>query len=225
MQTVRGDAIAAARSSGMSHSTFNDGTGAPGAPEPTWDIAQLFPAQGTWSEQEYLDLKGNRLVEFSHGIVEVLAMPTEVHQLIVLFLCDVLRAFVRPPKLGKVLMAPFRVRLWEGKFRQPDVIFMRAEHAPRTSNEFWDGADLVMEIVSEDDRRRDTETKRFEYARAGIPEYWIIDPQYRRITVLRLEGQRYGIHGEFSEGTLASSVLLPGFELSVSETFLAGEEE
>jgi Uma2 family endonuclease len=209
----------------MSYSTSNDGTGAPAAPEPTWDIAQLFPAQGTWSEQEYLDLKGNRLVEFSHGIVEVLTLPNEPHQLIVLFLCDMLRAFVKPAKLGKVLVASFRVRLWDGKIRQPDVMFMRAENAARRSKEFWDGADLVMEVVSEDDRRRDLETKRFEYARAGISEYWIVDPQYRRITVLTLEGQRYVVHGEFGEGTLASSVLLPGFEVSVSETFLAGDEE
>lgn len=209
----------------MSHSTFNDGIGAPRAPEPTWDIAQLFPAQGTWSEQEYLDLKGNRLVEFSHGIIEVLTLPNAAHQLILLFLCDTLRAFVKPAKLGKVLMASFRVRLWEGKIRQPDLMFMRAENAGRTSKELWDGADLVMEIVSEDDRRRDLETKRFEYARAGIAEYWIVDPQYRRITVLKLEGQRYVVHGEFAEGARASSVLLPGFDLGVSETFLAGEDD
>lgn len=209
----------------MTLSTSSNPCPVPDAPEPTWDIAMLFPAQGTWSEQEYLDLQGNRLVEFSHGIVEVLTMPTAAHQLIVLFLCDVLRAFVRPAKLGKVLVAPFRVRLWEGKFRQPDVLFMRAEHVARTSNDLWDGADLVMEIVSEDDRRRDTETKRFEYARAGIPEYWIIDPHYRRITVLKLDGQRYVVHGEFGEGTIASSSLLPGFELGVTDTFEAGEAD
>jgi Uma2 family endonuclease len=205
--------------------TRPDGPQPPEPAEPAWDVARLFPAQGTWSEQEYLDLKGNRLVEFSNGIVEVLTMPTAAHQLIALFLCDMLRAFVRPAGLGKVLIAAFRVRLWEGKFRQPDVMFMRAEHAARTSNEFWDGADLVMEVVSEDDRRRDVETKRFEYARAGIPEYWVVDPQYRRITVLRLEGQRYVVHGEFAEGARASSALLPGFEVGVTEAFAAGEAD
>src|SRR3954471_1450081 len=100
-------------------------------PEPAWEIAELFPAQGTWSVQEYLELKGNRLVEFTNGIVEVLSMPTMAHQLIVLFLCDALRGFGNPAGLGTVLVAPFRIRLWDNKFRQPDVMFMRTEHAPR----------------------------------------------------------------------------------------------
>lgn len=39
--------------------------------EPTWEIARLFPNQGAWSEQEYLELKGNRLIEFSCGNVEL----------------------------------------------------------------------------------------------------------------------------------------------------------
>jgi Uma2 family endonuclease len=149
-------------------------------------------------------------------------MPTEAHQLIILFLCDVLRAFVRPARLGKVLIAPFRIRLWEAKYRQPDVMFMRAENDARTSNEFWDGADLVMEVVSDDDRRRDLETKRFEYARAGIPEYWIVDPQRRHITVLKLDGQRYADHGTFADGDRATSALLPGLSVSVTEAFDAG---
>ncbi len=196
----------------------------PNMPEPAWEIAQLFPAQGAWSESDYLELKTNRLVEFSHGTVEVLAMPTEVHQFIVLFLCNALRAFVRPTKLGKTLLAPFRVRLWEDKIRQPDVMFMRRENFARTSNEIWDGADLVMEVVSRDDSRRDWEIKRAEYAQAGISEYWIVDPQRRIVTVLKLSGQQYEVHGEFRESERATSVLLPGFSGDVSEIFAAGDE-
>lgn len=173
--------------------------------------------------EEYLELKGNHLVEFSNGIVEVLVMPTMAHQLIVLFLCDALRTFVQGSKLGKVLVALFRIRLWENKYREPDVMFMRSENAVRMSNESWDGADLVMEVVSDDDRRRDVQTKRFEYARAGIPEYWIIDPRDSRVTVLKLEGQKYIAHGEFTPGQRAASALLEGFGVGVSETFAAAE--
>ena len=68
------------------------GTRQPG--EPAWEVALLFPNQGAWSEEEYLALNGNRLVEFSHGFIEVLPMPTTTHQLIVVFLFDALRAFV-----------------------------------------------------------------------------------------------------------------------------------
>ncbi len=187
--------------------------------EPTWEIAYLFPAQGAWSEEEYLALSGNRLLEFSHGYLEVLTMPTMSHQDIMLFLYEALKAFVIAQHLGKVLVPSFRVRLWPGKFREPDVMFMRAEHAARMREEFWEGADLVMEVVSQDDRRRDLEIKRREYARAGIPEYWIVDPLQAKIIVLRLDGKKYAVHGEFPKGTRATSFLLPGFGVDVDAVF------
>jgi Uma2 family endonuclease len=124
-------------------------------------------------------------------------------------------------KVGTTLFAPLPVRLWAGKFREPDVVFMHKDHADRIHEEWWDGADLVMEVVSKDakGRRRDLVTKRREYARAGIPEYWIIDPRESRIIVLRLVGKRYEVHGEFPEGTQAASHLLRGFTVSVTEVF------
>ena len=74
-----------------------------------------------------------------------------------------------------------------------------------------------MEVVSDDDRRRDLETKRCEYAQAGIPEYWIVYLQQAWITVLRLESaSKAVIHGEFPQGTHAISHLLPGFTVDVT---------
>lgn len=189
--------------------------------EPTWEIAYLFPVQGDWSEEEYLALPTNRLVEFSQGVLEVLPMPTTSHQLLVAYLYGLLLSFAGSRDLGTVLFAPLRVRLWRGKFREPDLVYVRKENAGRIGEDYWDGADLVMEVVSDDDedRRRDLETKRREYARAGIPEYWIIDPREERILVLRLAGKRYVSHGEFGRRETATSHLLPGFGADVAEVF------
>lgn len=189
------------------------------AQEPTWDIAQLFPAQGHWSEEEYLALDTNHLIEFSHGQLEVLPMPTQSHQLLIIALFELLRNFVREGQLGTVLLAPMRVQLWPGKFREPDILFMRTENDDRRSDKFWQGADLVMEIVSPNDPERDKVTKRREYAQAGIPEYWIVDPTEASITVLTLRGQEYALHGEFPAGKAASSVLLEGFKVDVGDVF------
>jgi Uma2 family endonuclease len=190
-------------------------------PEPTWEIAELFPPQGMWSEEEYLALPGNRLIEFSHGHVEVLSMPTTTHQLIMLFLYRALLAFTAPSERGTVLVAPLPMRLRSGKFREPDVLFMLKGNAHRVGDQYWEGADLVMEVVNDGDRRRDLEIKRHEYARTGIPEYWIVDPQLRQITVLKLEGQRYVVHGQFTWGQRAASHLLPGFEVDVEAALSA----
>ena len=192
-----------------------------GLAEPTWEIAYLFPYQGCWSEDEYLALNGNQLVEFSHGRLEVLPMPTTSHQQLVAWLFGLLMALDPDGDLGTALMAPLRVRLWPGKIREPDVVFMLRKHAHRIGEEFWKGADLVMEIVSgsAEARRRDLVIKRREYARAGIAEYWIIDPETEQVIVLRLVGKRFAVHGKFSKGTAATSHLLPGFTVDVSELF------
>jgi Uma2 family endonuclease len=190
------------------------------APEPAWDIALLFPAQGSWDEEEYLTLSGNRLVELSHGVVEVLPMPTDSHQarvaFLVAFLYAALHAFASARNLGKVRFAPLRLRLRPGTFREPDVRFLSAERDHLRGEQYWSGADLVMEVVSDDDRRRDLVTKRHEYAAAGIDEYWIVDAREQRIAVLRRDGERYSEHGSFERGQQATSARLPGFAVAVS---------
>lgn len=189
-----------------------------------WEIAELYPEQGDWTEDEYLALPGNRLIELCDGRVEVLPMPTEAHQFIVAYLYRILHEFVMARSLGRVLFAGLPVRLHSGKFREPDVLFLAAEHRDRSRGKYWDGADLVIEVVSEHDPKRDLEIKRAEYAQAGIPEYWIINPRSGQITVLALEGGQYVVHGQFSSGQIASSRLLDGFTVDVAAVFAAAHE-
>jgi Uma2 family endonuclease len=191
---------------------------APG--EPAWEIALLFPEQGTWTEEEYLALHTNRLVEFSDGYIEVLPVPTDFHQTIVAFLYRAVHGFVTARKLGKVLFAPLRVRLWKGKIREPDVVFLSSKNKHRI-NKYWNGADLVMEVVSEDDPDRDWKKKRTEYAKAGIAEYWIVDPRDETITVLSLRKGRktYEVVGKYRRGQQAASVLLDGLVVDVAKAF------
>jgi Uma2 family endonuclease len=190
-------------------------------PEPAWEVARLFPAQGSWSEEDYLDLDGNYLVEYSQGFIDVLPMPTPSHQDLVLALYGFLLGFSAIPKLGRLYVAPLRVRIGPREFREPDILFVLREHAHLIGRRFCKGADLVMEVVSPapSDRRRDLKDKRRDYAKAGISEYWIVDPRDERIIVLRLDGKNYTVHGEFSRGEKASSHLLKGFTVDVSAAF------
>jgi Uma2 family endonuclease len=185
-------------------------------------VAYLFPAQGDWTEADYLCLDTNRLIELSEGCLEVHPMPTIFHQLIVGQLYDLLKAFVATHVPGMVLLAPLPVRLGSGKYREPAIVYLRPERV-RDLHGQPEGADLAVEVVSEgaENRKRDLEIKRREYAAASIPEYWIVDPQERRITVLVLDGQAYRVHGEFGPGTQATSVLLPGFVVAVDAVFAA----
>jgi Uma2 family endonuclease len=199
----------------------------PVAGEPAWDLALLYPLQGAWSDLDYLTLTEgtNRLVELTDGSVEVLPVPTSSHQRILLYLFAQLHAFVLARKLGEVLCAALRVKIREGKFREPDLVFMSEEHRDRIGEEYWDGADLVMEVVSKDaeSRKRDLLQKPVDYAEGGIREYWIVDPQEARITVLTLQGQAYGEHGVFTRGDIATSKLLDGFSVNVTHVFEAAK--
>ncbi len=176
----------------------------------------LLPLQGLWTEEQYLRLtdQTNRFIEFTEGAVEVLPMQTRKHQAISRFLFLAFLAFVQ--RLGgTVFYAPLRVRVAPGRFREPDLVLLLDVNDPRNQNAFWLGADLVVEIVSPDDVERDTVIKPADYAEAGIPEYWIVNPEEQTIMVLKLEDGVYITHGVFGRGGIATSVLLTGFAVSV----------
>lgn len=195
--------------------------------QPAWDLALLYPLQGQWSHEQYLKLtdETNWLIEFTAGKVEVLRMPTIEHQLILVYLLTALNAFARPKQLGVALPAPTRVYLAPDKYREPDIVFNLAVNHARSERRYYDSADLVIEIVSDDpaSRARDYEDKVVDYAAGGIPEYWIVDPGAKLITVLILDGSAYRAHAEFHIGESATSQVLHGFSVSVDETFRAGQ--
>jgi Uma2 family endonuclease len=143
-------------------------------------------------------------------------MPTDEHQRIVLYLYRALYAFLAARGLGIVLVAPLRLRLRTGRYREPDLLLLLSAHDPRRRNRYWTGADLVVEVVSPDDPQRDLVRKRREYARAGIAEYWIVNPASEQILVLRLAGAAYVEHGVFRRDMQATSALIEGFTVPVA---------
>lgn len=183
-------------------------------------VLDLSPLQGSWSEEQYLGLTDytRRLIEFTDGYIEVLPMPTDRHQSILQELVLVFLHYLKS-RGGKVLFAPLRLHIRSGKFREPDILLVQDANDPRRQNRFWQGADLVLEVVSEDDPDRDLVDKRAEYAEARIPEYWIVNPQTETITVLQLVEDQYAEHGVFVRGTTATSVLLPEFVVDVDAAF------
>jgi Uma2 family endonuclease len=188
-------------------------------PEPTWEIARLFPPQGCWSELEFFSLPDNHFIEFSRGHLTFLPMPTIFHQLILQYLFRQLVSFVESRKLGIVVMSGYKVRVGPDQLREPDILFIKTAQMSGIGKQYCTKVDLVMEVVSEDNREHDLRTKRAEYAQAGIAEYWIVDPQEETITVLALKRREktYVERGVFRKGERAESRLLPGFSVDVAE--------
>jgi Uma2 family endonuclease len=183
-------------------------------------LEDILPSQGAWSEEEYLVLTDhrNRLVEFTDGFLEVLPMPTDEHQMLRKFLFLAFFEFFEA-RGGNVLFAPLRMRVRPGKFREPDLLLLLSANDSRRQNRFWVGADLALEIVSDDKPERDLVDKRGDYAEARVPEYWIVNPRAESITVLRLCDMAYEEAGTYRRGDSATSTLRPEFSVTVSRVF------
>lgn len=184
-------------------------------------LAELLPGPGEWDEANYHFIsERGRLVELSDGNMEVLPVPTEYHQLLSKRIFRPLDDFVENSGLGEVRFAPLPVRLWPGKIREPDIMFMSKAHLDRIGK-YWGVPDLAVEIVSEGGETHDKRIKRTEYAQAGIGEYWIVDPVAQTIELLTLNHET----GSYNPGTLLTtadtleSSMLPGFSLSLAQLF------
>ncbi len=183
-------------------------------------VLELLPEQGDLREEDYLWLTDHarRPIEFVDGSIAVLPRPTRSYQLL---LKALLRSFEQMIEGhgGIVLFAPMRLRLRPGKFREPDLLLLLDAADPRNGERFWTGADLVLESVSPDNPERDLVEKRREYAEAGIPEYWIVEPRDRSVTILTLDGGAYREYGRFASGTTATSALVPQLAVGVGALF------
>ncbi|MGA7730466.1 MAG: Uma2 family endonuclease [Chloroflexia bacterium] len=183
-------------------------------------VGDFDTLQGTLTTEQYLLFTNDsrRLIEFTNGKLEVLPMPTKRHQIILGFLYRALHAYMQLIG-GIVLFAPLRLQIRDGQFREPDLLLLIDTDDPRGQDAYWIGADMVVEIVSPDNPERDTVVKRADYAEAGIPEYWIVNPEDETVIVLQLTGNQYSEYGLFGRGDLARSVLLEGFSVSTNDIF------
>ncbi len=186
------------------------------------EVASLYPPQGEWKEEDYFSLPDtNRYVELSDGRIIMPPHPTFSHQEALKRLFLRLQAFVEKNNLGIVQIAPLPVRLWPGKIREPDIFFIGKEHSDRIGERVCGVPDLVVEVISSSTERTDRVEKFLEYAKAGIREYWLIDPEKKTVEVYSLRGGDYILLGKYSGSQVATSEMLPGFKLRASELFLA----
>ena len=188
--------------------------------EPAWAVATLFPPQGRWTESDYFSLNSKRLIELANGTLEVLPMPTWLHQWILDYMSDQLKLQVRSKHGGTVLPAALPIRLFEGTIREPDLMYFAPGSEPADVRGYPDRVDLAVEVVSPDSEshKRDHVDKVHDYAKAGVPEYWIVDPQQITVTVMVLDdgADEYQRHGVFRRGETASGKLFPELAIDVT---------
>jgi Uma2 family endonuclease len=187
------------------------------------ELAYELLTERVWSDEAYLVFSEtfNRLLELSDGQLLVLSMPSLKHQTILLEFVATAKTWLKNHDAGSVVMAPHPIRLWPGKYREPDAMIWLAAHRDRMGERESGLPDLALEIVSPGNEPHDTETKFREYAQAGIPEYWIVQPATQRLSVYVLEGRVYRLLSHFGPDGRARSSVLAGFEIAVDDLFQA----
>ena len=177
----------------------------------------LAPAQPRrMSYEEFLAWADeDTLAEWVDGEVIMTSPASLRHQSIGRFLSQVLGIYVEQHDLGEVILPPFQMKLAKSG-REPDLLFVAREHLQRLGDTYLSGpADLAVEIISPESVGRDRGDKFYEYEQAGIPEYWLLDPQARRAEFYQLDPAGvYRLIAPDQEGIYRSAVL-PGFWLRV----------
>jgi len=183
-------------------------------------VNTMKQANVRFNYHDYLQLPEDKRYEILDGELLVVPAPNIRHQTIGLKLTVALYHYITQNRLGLLLAAPCDVLLSQEDVVQPDVIFISGERLRIVGDACVSGPpDLVIEILSARTRGRDLETKRKLYARYGVREYWIVDPDAKTVEVLSWTKAGYRTEALLPASGILSSPLLPDLNLDLSEVF------
>jgi Uma2 family endonuclease len=177
-------------------------------------------AKVRYTYNDYLLLPEDKRFEILDGELYMVAAPNTKHQRVSRRLEVALIQHIEEGCLGEIFDAPYDVILSEEDVVQPDILFVRKERSTVIGEANLKGSpDLVIEILSPGTRSKDLELKRKTYARFGVQEYWIVDPEEETAEVLVWSEIGYVTAGTYGKSDSLSSPLLPNLNLPLSEIF------
>ena len=173
--------------------------------------------------QQYLDLPEMKaLYSIIDGELVMAASPTPDHQRIVQRTFVRLDSFVDEHRLGTVFLAPLDVVIRRDplRTRQPDLMFISNARRYIIGQQVIEGGpDLVIEILSPSNTRRDLEEKLQDYQTIGVREAWIVATQGQTVEILQLSAGGIERSGLYGLGDAIVSRILPDLRLTVVEIF------
>jgi Uma2 family endonuclease len=161
------------------------------------------PPNKVWTYDDLLQLPddGTRY-EIIDGELFVMSSPSVTHQRVLGRLHLAFHEQIQQRGQGEVFLAPLDVIMSPTRVVEPDLIVVRPNNRGILKTRIEGIPDLLLEILSPSNHKHDVVTKRRLYARARVPEYWIVDPDAQTIEVLELVegGLTYRQHGWYGPG-------------------------
>lgn len=175
-----------------------------------------FYLPGIFTFEEYLNLHDDNIAsEWLEGKVLVMAAAAVAHQRIGSFLEKVMGIYVETKELGEVFRSPIAVKINIFAGREPDLFFIKKENLHIVKPTFVDGTpDLMIEIISPESIERDKKIKFAEYQKAGVKEYWLIDPNEQSCEFYELEDGKFQLITALNSGIFNSKVIA-GFHFKI----------
>jgi Uma2 family endonuclease len=189
------------------------------------DPVQSLNEDSRFTYADYLGWEGPERYEIINGEAFMMASPTVEHQAIVVEILAQLAAFLRG-KPCQVLTAPLDVRLFPEEDRsddtvvQPDILVVCDKS--KLSKGSVDGPpDLVIEILSPSNTQKQMFLKFESYLNAGVREYWVLDPEEKKVQVHVLREGRY-ISSVYKKDAAVPVSVLPPFNLDLKSLWEPG---
>ena len=187
----------------------------PKTPPPETD-ARVLSAEDV-SFEEYMERYAAHFYEWVGGKVVKMTPVSSTHDRLTAYLRYLLDAYLTRKPVGVLHSAPFVMRVRELNIaREPDLQIVLQEHRDRLTETATEGpADVCIEVVSAESVTRDYGQKFEEYEKAGVSEYWIIDPLRKQCTFYRLTEQNVYTLATPDANSFYRTPLLPDFALHV----------
>jgi len=158
--------------------------------------------------------------EIIDGELIVTPAPAIKHQRVHRALSKILGLFTYKTGRGELILPPCDLVLGHYNIVRPDLLLVasRQREIPQDHNRFEGPPDLVVEVSSPSSLRIELVRKSALFARCGVPEYWIADPDRRRMVINILKDKEYAPAGQDDDGWLPSRVF-PGLRVDPAEVF------
>ena len=180
----------------------------------------MLDVQTKLTYADYLETADDERYELLSGELVMSPSSRERHQYVLGRLFLRLGAFIYGRNLGKVYCSTFDVVLSDTDVVQPDLLFVSNGRESIITPENIQGApDLVVEILSPATAARDRTLKLDLYARHGVQEYWIVDPDAKTIMLLRRGESRFEVVGIYGEEETLRSPTLAELSIALQEIF------
>lgn len=170
--------------------------------------------------EDYLQMPEEQRYELLEGDLRMVPAPGMMHQWVLSNLNSIVKEYVQRQGLGHVYFAPADVILDDDSVVQPDLLVILRDRLEIVQPEGVRGApDLIVEVLSPSNAHRDRGVKRRLYARYGVKEYWLVDPQERAVEVTCLRNGVLETVGVARAGEQVESRLFPGLVFAVDQLF------